>query len=361
MFTVLVPRENTNDDDVKVVDLRVEDGKQVERDELIAVLETSKATFDVRAEVAGIIRGLAVKEGERLGVGQVLCHIAEHAGEALPAAAPAKAPAPQGVEVRFTRRARELAEKHGVIAESFAGHNGLVTEADVTRVLAGAASQAPAQAAAQVAEKTAGAFSPSAILVFGGGGRARVCIDLLRLTGGYDVIGIIDDKLPAGSRSADVEVLGGRERLEELFARGVRFAVNALGSAERSEPRVKVHELLLAHGFVLPNLIHPRAMVEPSVTMGVGNQILAGAIVGSAVRIGNDVTVNCGAIASHDSILDDHVHLAPGAILAGSVHVGRETLVGMGATVYLKVKLGRRVRIKNGSHVFGNVPDGETR
>jgi sugar O-acyltransferase (sialic acid O-acetyltransferase NeuD family) len=364
MFKVLVPRENTNDDDVKVVDLRMEEGKRVEADELLAVLETSKATFDVRAEVPGFIRGLKLSEGDRVGVGQVLCYITEREDEPLPNVE-AKAPEPAlaaGDGPRFTRRARELAERHGIAAALFAGHPGLVTEADVTSRLAAAPAAPPAAPAPErTSARASGEFSRSALVLFGGGGRARVCIDLLRQMGGYEIIGVLDDKLKAGSRSAGVEVIGDRSRLGELFTRGVRFAVNALGSAEHSEPRLEVHRLLLEHGFVLPNLIHPRAMVEPSVVMGIGNQILAGAVVGSAVRLGDGVTVNCGAIASHDSVLEDHVHLAPGAILAGSVHVGAESLVGMGATVYLKVRLGRRVRIKNGSHVFGNVPDGETR
>lgn len=364
MFTVRIPRENTNDDEVKIVDVLVKEGQQVERHQVLAVIETTKVTFELQTEEPGWVRGLTAIEGQRVRVGDILCHVTDGANDPVPSTEAdkpeAQAASTDTGDLRFTRRARELFDRHGLSPDQFRGRSGLITETDVNRVIGGSSGTARAPAGRE-AEETKTEFSSSAIVIFGGGGRARVCIDLLRLTGGYEIIGVIDDKLPPGTSVLGVPVIGGRDRLTDLRARGVRFAVNALGSAEHAEPRLVVHRLLETTGFVQPNLIHPRAMVEPSVVMGTANHILAGAIVGSAVRLGSGVTVNCGAIASHDSVLDDHVHLAPGAILAGSVHVGAESLVGMGATVYLKVRLGRRVRIKNGSHVFGNVPDGETR
>jgi sugar O-acyltransferase (sialic acid O-acetyltransferase NeuD family) len=198
------------------------------------------------------------------------------------------------------------------------------------------------------------------IVLLGGGRHAKVCVDLLRQLPGYRIVGILDSLQPIGAEVLGVPVLGrdSEENLRRLREEGVRCAVNAVGGGPRPEVRGEVFRRLKTAGFLVPNLIHPRAAVEPSAVMGEGNQILANAIVGSAVRIGDDCLVNCGANVSHDCVLEDHVHLAPGAILAGGVHVGGAALIGMAATIFMDVHIGRGARINNGTAVFADVPDG---
>ncbi|MXV52958.1 2-oxoglutarate dehydrogenase complex dihydrolipoyllysine-residue succinyltransferase [Pedobacter sp. HMF7647] len=70
------------------------DGDQVEMDEVIAELESDKATFELTAEKAGTLKTIA-KEGDTLAIGAVVCSIDE-AGSASaekPAAQEASAPA----------------------------------------------------------------------------------------------------------------------------------------------------------------------------------------------------------------------------------------------------------------------------
>lgn len=52
------------------------DGDQVEMDEVIAELESDKATFELTAETAGILK-LVAQEGDTLEIGQVVCKIEE--------------------------------------------------------------------------------------------------------------------------------------------------------------------------------------------------------------------------------------------------------------------------------------------
>ncbi len=68
-----------------------QDGDYVEMDENIAELESDKATFELPAEKAGILRIIA-QEGDTLEIGAVVCTIEEGqapAGGSAPAAAPA--------------------------------------------------------------------------------------------------------------------------------------------------------------------------------------------------------------------------------------------------------------------------------
>lgn len=67
------------------------DGDAVAMDEAIAELESDKATFELTAEKAGILKTIA-KEGDVLPIGAVVCTI-EGAGASAPAAKPAETPA----------------------------------------------------------------------------------------------------------------------------------------------------------------------------------------------------------------------------------------------------------------------------
>jgi 2-oxoglutarate dehydrogenase E2 component (dihydrolipoamide succinyltransferase) len=64
------------------------DGDVVEMDEVIAELESDKATFELTAEQAGTLRTVA-NEGDTLSIGAIVCTI-EDGGAAAPKAAPAE-------------------------------------------------------------------------------------------------------------------------------------------------------------------------------------------------------------------------------------------------------------------------------
>lgn len=65
-----------------------QDGDVVEMDEVIAELESDKATFELTAEKGGILRTIA-KEGDTLEIGAVVCSV-EEGGASAPAATPAE-------------------------------------------------------------------------------------------------------------------------------------------------------------------------------------------------------------------------------------------------------------------------------
>lgn len=59
------------------------EGDYVERDEVIAELESEKATFEVNAEKAGVIHLENLKEGDAIKIGDLLARIDETASKNL--------------------------------------------------------------------------------------------------------------------------------------------------------------------------------------------------------------------------------------------------------------------------------------
>jgi 2-oxoglutarate dehydrogenase E2 component (dihydrolipoamide succinyltransferase) len=82
------------------------DGDWVERDEVIAELESEKATFEINAEQAGILK-LIAKEDDTLKIGDVVCTIDTAA--ARPAGSTAKAEAPKEVAAPVTNKTAAVA------------------------------------------------------------------------------------------------------------------------------------------------------------------------------------------------------------------------------------------------------------
>src|SRR4051812_11316185 len=93
MIDIKVPTVGESITEVTLVKWTKKDGEYVERDEVIAELESEKATFEVNAEKAGILKTKA-GEGDTLHIGDVLAQIDETAqkqGATLSSAAPAEA------------------------------------------------------------------------------------------------------------------------------------------------------------------------------------------------------------------------------------------------------------------------------
>jgi len=150
------------------------DGDVVEMDEVIAELESDKATFELTAEQAGTLKTIAA-EGDTLAIGAVVCKI-EDGG-----AAPAKADAPKAEEkavVAEDKTAAPVVEKSGesyatgtpspaagkILAEKGidaaavkgTGVDGRITKDDAVKAEAGKKAEAPKASASVVAAAPAG-------------------------------------------------------------------------------------------------------------------------------------------------------------------------------------------------------------
>ncbi len=92
MIDIKVPTVGESISEVTLLKWAKKEGDYVDRDEVIAELESEKATFEVNAEKAGVLK-LVAKEGDTLKIGDLLCSIDEAAekpaakeGQTAPAA-----------------------------------------------------------------------------------------------------------------------------------------------------------------------------------------------------------------------------------------------------------------------------------
>jgi len=95
-LTIKVPPVGESITEVTLSAWRKKDGDEVKMDEVIAELESDKATFELTAEKAGILK-IAAKEGDTLPIGAVVATIEDGGapGALIKESAPAAQPQPQ--------------------------------------------------------------------------------------------------------------------------------------------------------------------------------------------------------------------------------------------------------------------------
>ena len=356
-----IPQINANEDEVEVVEVRVEEGQEVRPGEVVVVLESTKATVEVEARQKGYIRRLSIAAGDRVPVGARWCAITEEATTPIEESGEK---GEQGVVDdgrRLTQRARALVEEYDVDVVMLGGE-GIITERQVLEHLGEAVDdlRSPRDQVAGSARRRQlnGGQEGRAILVYGAGGHARVIIDLIRQgRPDLELVGLVDDADNSPDQVMGVPVVGDRRTLIEMHRQGVGLAALGIGAVTHNGLRAELYGRLEEIGFEMPALIHPDASVAPSASVGPGAQIFAGAVVSPNATVGTNGIINSNAVVSHDCRVGDHAHITPGALLAGGVEVGARSVIGMGATIYLGVEVGEDVTVANGMAILQNLED----
>ena len=189
------------------------------------------------------------------------------------------------------------------------------------------------------------------VVVYGAGGHGKVVSDVV-LASGRILRGFIDDAAPKGTIVVGHPVLGNNGWLQDEPQ-----SVVALGIGDNVTRR-ELAELLMSIGYTLGAFIHPQAWVSPSVSLGPGTVVMAGAIVNADAHLGKGVIVNSGAIVEHDCFIDDYAHIGPGSVLGGGVRVGREALIGAGSAVRPRCRIGHSALIGIQAAVVDQVSEG---
>src|SRR5438270_866905 len=82
--------------DVPIIEIHVAPGAEVAAEDPLLTLESDKATMDVPAPTAGTVGDIAVKVGDRVSEGDLICRVrtGQQAGQGAVSGQPASAPAP---------------------------------------------------------------------------------------------------------------------------------------------------------------------------------------------------------------------------------------------------------------------------
>lgn len=187
------------------------------------------------------------------------------------------------------------------------------------------------------------------IILVGAGGHARSCIDVIELSGQFEIAGLVEKSPNKGQENLDYPILGTDDDLQNLRQK-YNYALVTVGQIKSPAIRIKLFKHLQELDYQLPIIASKIAYVSKHAQIGEGSIILHDAVVNANAKVGKNCIINNKALVEHDAIVGDHCHIATGAIVNGEVTVGTGSFIGSGVIIKQSVSIGKNSVI--GAGVF---------
>jgi sugar O-acyltransferase (sialic acid O-acetyltransferase NeuD family) len=358
MRKIEVEQFNVSDDQYKLIEICVENGQGIEKNEVLFCLESSKASLEIEAEGDGFIYiNPALQLFDDLKVGTVMAYIspdellsspfvdAVKQEEKVEATVSHDESLPE--QVRISPKALALIEKFQIPFSVFSGQE-FISEKEVL-------------AALRQEDLAFDAATPNAtqrIAIIAAGSGAILMINLMKQLPNVEPTVIYDDTPEKqGKRLWGTPIRGkvDANAIKRDFDLGIFDAV-IISVGTNNAFRKKVWEMLSDKGIQFTNLIHPNTIIESNTQIGTGNIFLGNNYIGPFTTIGNNCYIAANVSIDHHNQIGNHCTFGPGVMTSGTVTIGNESKFGTGVFIEPKVKIGNNAIIASGCAINFHVP-----
>ncbi len=171
------------------------------------------------------------------------------------------------------------------------------------------------------------------IILIGGGGHCRSCIDVIEVNNEFKIAGIVER---LGTDKAKTilgyPVIGSDNDLESLKLK-YDYAFITIGQVGSSNLRQKLFNRLKKLKYTLPVIVSPLAHVSKHARIGEGSVVMHQAIVNAGADIGKNCILNTRCLIEHDVKIGNHTHISTAVVINGQVVIGSGSFVGSNATI----------------------------
>lgn len=196
------------------------------------------------------------------------------------------------------------------------------------------------------------------LVIIGAGGFAREVYDMANYCYGHEenfrIKGFLSDS-PSSIESMGYPSILGTIENYKIEESDVFFC--GIGSVN---DRKKCVEIILSKGGNFINLIHPSAVISPSVKIGVGVAIKAFCVLASDVVIGDFSFIQSSVIMGHDVIIGKYCQVNSFSFFAGYSKIYDQVLVGAHSKFIQNAEAEELSTIGIGSFVIRIVKKGTT-
>lgn len=172
----------------------------------------------------------------------------------------------------------------------------------------------------------------NSLILIGGGGHCKSCIDVIEAAGGWTILGILDRSERMGAKVLGYPIVGDDEQVCHFVAEGAFFLVS-IGQIKTAQHRRRAYARVKDAGGKFATIISPLAYVSPSAVVGEGSIVMHRALVNSNAVVGDNAIINTMALVEHDAWVGSHCHVSTAAIVNGDARIGIGSFVGSNSVV----------------------------
>ena len=194
------------------------------------------------------------------------------------------------------------------------------------------------------------------LLLIGGGGHCRSCIDVIEAERKYKIAGIIEQTGVNSESVLGYQILGNDNDLSELV-KEYSTALITVGQIKNPDLRVRLFQQLQGLGFELATIISPRAYVSKNASLGDGTIVMHDALINTGVKIGNNCILNTKSLVEHDAIVEDHCHISTSSVVNGGTVIREQSFVGSNTITKEYVTIGKNSVIGGGLRIMCDLPE----
>ncbi len=177
------------------------------------------------------------------------------------------------------------------------------------------------------------------LILIGGGGHCKACIDVIEQTRTFEISGIVDNSNNVGKTVLGYPIVATDNDLPKMVSTYKYFFIT-IGQIKTYKIRKDMFIKLKKLGAIFPTIISPLAHVSDHASIGEGSIIMHNAIINPDATVGQNCIINTKAIIEHDVCVGDHCHISTGTILNGGSKVCSGTFVGSGTVVRECITIG---------------------
>ena len=193
------------------------------------------------------------------------------------------------------------------------------------------------------------------IILIGGGGHCKSCIDVIEQEGKFDIAGIVDVPEKVHEKTLGYEIIATDDDLPDL-AKEYRFFLITLGQIKDPEKRIKIFTILKNMKVYLPTIVSPMAYVSLHAGIEEGTIVMHNVLINAGASIGRNCIINSKALIEHDACIQNHCHISTGAIVNGGVIVRNGSFIGSRAIIRENIEIGENCIIGGGANIYKNIP-----
>lgn len=197
-------------------------------------------------------------------------------------------------------------------------------------------------------------MTKESIVLIGGGGHCKSCIDIIESDDRFTIAGIVDVKEKLHQKVLGYEIIACDDDLSVLVKKYSNVLIT-IGQIKTADTRKNIFELLKRLRANFPVVISPFARVSKHATIGEGTILMHNTVVNAGAVIGENCIINTGAIIEHDAVIGDHCHISTGAIINGGTIVKERSFIGSNSMAKEGVEIGENSVIGGGITVRKSV------